>query len=128
MSDKPFEPCHQLRVAAYESRHSADQYALVDEILREEVAKLEELVHGLFIGDEFLHPVEEGELLIGSTRWYSGRKRLWKGRSKGGGHGDGRLGLDSLCMIELGTLLFRQSISNMHGNLLLLLRLCPAKI
>lgn len=106
MSDEPFEPCHQLRIAADEIRHSADQDALVDKVLREEVAKLEKLVHGLLVGNEFLHPVEEGNLLCGSTGSYSRRKRLRKSRSQSGRHRD-RLRLDGFRMTELGALIFR---------------------
>ena len=63
VGDENFEPVHQIWVAADEVADLMHKNVLVDEVLREEVAELQELVHSRLVPNVLLHPVEECQLL-----------------------------------------------------------------
>ena len=58
------EPAHQLNVGPDEALRPLDKHETINEIVRVEVAELQEVTEDLLVADELLHAVEEGDLLL----------------------------------------------------------------
>ena len=56
------EPVDKICVSTDEATDSVNKNVAIDEVLRKEVAELEELIHNLLISDVLLDPVKEGKL------------------------------------------------------------------
>jgi uncharacterized protein with PhoU and TrkA domain len=56
------EPVHQIEVSANEIADFVYEDVFANEVLREQVAKLQEFVHGLLVGNVFLDSIKESQL------------------------------------------------------------------
>ncbi|KAH0357063.1 hypothetical protein KCU81_g246, partial [Aureobasidium melanogenum] len=77
------EPLEEIGVAANEATSLVHQSSTVDQVLGEEVAELQELVHGGLVADRLLSTVEEAHFVLrrkGALGW---RQRLRKCRNQG---------------------------------------------
>jgi len=68
VTDKLLEPVHQIGISANEIADFVYEDIFADKILREQVAELQELVHGLLITDVFLHAIKESKLFRRRSR------------------------------------------------------------
>jgi uncharacterized protein with PhoU and TrkA domain len=56
------EPVHQIEVSANEIADFVYEDVFANEVLREQVAELQEFVHGLLVGNVFLDSIKESQL------------------------------------------------------------------
>ena len=61
--DEILEPLHQLGVVTKERARAMNEDRAVDEILAEEVTKLEKLIEGVLVADRLLRAIEEAKLI-----------------------------------------------------------------
>lgn len=62
VTNKLLEPVHQIGVSANEIADFVYEDVFANEVLREQVAELQEFVHGLLVGNVFLDSIKESQL------------------------------------------------------------------
>lgn len=64
IANKHLPEAQQVRIRANELNTLVEQCVLVNDVLAEEVAELEKLVHRRSVAEELLHTFEKGDLIL----------------------------------------------------------------
>jgi hypothetical protein len=109
------EPNVQLLIPANEGLCALQKELLIDQILREEVAQLQELIHGVLVAEKFLHPIKECNLIlvgvICGRRRQRFRLRWCQGGRDGRAFRDHGFGVACLCTLSNVSTVYFEALS-----------------